>query len=71
MSELDKLRWRWRRGTLELDLMLSRYLENCYQTADQSERQVFLRLLELEDIELMGYLIGEVEPEDKGLAGVV
>lgn len=60
MSELNKLRWRCRRGTLELDRMLIRYLENHYLAADGLEQQAFLELLELEDSELMRYLMGEV-----------
>lgn len=71
MSELNKLRWRCRRGTLELDLMLVRYLENRYLAADSREQQTFLRLLELEDSELIRYLMGEVVPENEALAGLV
>jgi antitoxin CptB len=71
VSELNKLRWRCRRGTLELDLMLIRYLENRYLSADSREQQSFLRLLELEDSELIRYLMGEVVPENTELAGLV
>ncbi|QPK64307.1 succinate dehydrogenase assembly factor 2 [Methylomonas sp. LL1] len=68
MSELNKLRWRCRRGTLELDLMLIRYLDLCYRNADTREKQSFLALLELEDTELLRYLMGEVLPDNPLLA---
>ncbi len=71
MSELNKLRWHCRRGTLELDLMLSKYLEACYENADQRRQQAFEQLLALEDTELMIYLMGERVPEDAELADVV
>ncbi|MGZ4960597.1 MAG: FAD assembly factor SdhE [Methylomonas sp.] len=71
MSELNKLRWRCRRGTLELDRMLTRYLENRYLAADETERQAFQMLLALEDSELIGYLMGEKPVEILQLAQLV
>ncbi|MBD9355666.1 FAD assembly factor SdhE [Methylomonas albis] len=72
MSEnINKLRWRCRRGTLELDLMLLRYLENRYLAAEPTEQQEFLLLLELEDTELMRYLMGEQLPEFESLTKLV
>lgn len=59
LASLNKLRWRCRRGTLELDLMLLRYLENSYLAASSAERKTFVQLLELEDTDLMHYLMGE------------
>lgn len=59
MSDLKKLRWRCRRGTLELDLLLERYLDRRYLSAGVEEKQAFLKLLELEDSELLRYLMGE------------
>jgi len=71
MSDLKKLRWRCRRGTLELDLMLTRYVEHGYPSASKTEQQSFLRLLELEDSELMNYLIGGQIPGDVALSSLV
>ncbi len=58
-EDMNKLRWRCRRGTLELDLMLIRYLDSRYASANPPEQQAFLELLELEDTDLMRYLMGE------------
>jgi antitoxin CptB len=71
MSALNKLRWRCRRGTLELDLMLTRYLEKRYMKANKEEQETFLRLLELEESELMGYLMGEQIPDAVEFVGLV
>ena len=71
MTALNKLRWRCRRGTLELDMMLMRYLEHRYPEADELERQTFLQLLDLEDSELMRYLMGERVPTTKEFVGLV
>lgn len=71
MSDLDKLRWRCRRGTLELDLVLLRYLKTRFSTADQAEQQAFLALLEQEDDALVRYLLGQLNPSDAALMALV
>jgi len=71
VSELNKLRWRCRRGTLELDLLLLRYLEHAYLSATSDQQRAFLRILDLEDIELMPYLMADRQPADADLAQLV
>lgn len=71
MSDPNKLRWRCRRGTLELDLMLQRYLDCRYLAADAEERQAFLQLLELEDSALLRYFMGERPCDDRRFAGLI
>lgn len=71
MSERARLRWLCRRGTRELDLMLSRYLDHCWDGAPESERQAFERLLQMQDPELFALLTGRGEAPDQELADVV
>ncbi len=71
MGELNKLQWRCRRGTLELDIMLRRYLDSGYPAADDPEKNTFIRLLNLEDSELLPYLMGEQTPDSPPLALLV
>ena len=63
MNRLARLRWQCRRGTKELDLLLQRYLETGYLPADGEEKALFIKLLELEDDELLAVLMGELEVE--------
>ena len=63
MHQLARLRWQCRRGTKELDLLLQRYLDSGYLLADDEEKALFVELLELEDDELVGVLMGELEVE--------
>ncbi len=63
MGHLSRLKWQCRRGTLELDILLTRYLETCFEHAEQQEQIEFLKLLELEDTELLPYLMGQRQPE--------
>jgi antitoxin CptB len=63
MRHLSRLKWQCRRGTLELDILLTRYLETCFENAEQLEQIEFLKLLKLEDTELFPYLMGQRVPE--------
>lgn len=69
--ELSRLRWFCRRGMKELDVMLERYLADCWPSAPEVERAAFARLLECQDPQLWDWLSGRQEPGEKDLADVV
>jgi antitoxin CptB len=69
--ELARLRWRCRRGMRELDELLAHYLEHDYAAASAAERDAFARLLELQDPEIFGYLVGRMTPTEETLHHVV
>lgn len=72
MDELiGKLRWRCRRGMKELDLLTLGYLEQYYPEAAEEEQQAFADLLELQDPQLMGYILGRGAPADAVTTRVV
>lgn len=60
-NQLAKLRWQCRRGTKELDFLLLRYLDSGYSLADADEKTLFVELLALEDDELIGLLLGDLD----------
>jgi antitoxin CptB len=70
-GEYSRLRWRCRRGMRELDELLGRYLEEEYPIASPSDREAFGRILELQDPEIFGYLLGRTIPEEASLRHVV
>jgi antitoxin CptB len=49
MSEINRLRWRARRGMLELDILLLDFIDHRYATLPASLQATFATLLELED----------------------
>jgi len=53
----NRLMWASRRGMLELDLMLQPFVEDHYDQLDQSDKQLFHELLELEDQQLFLWLV--------------
>jgi antitoxin CptB len=69
--EFSRLRWRCRRGMRELDELLVRYLEHDYGASSARERAAFERLLELQDPELLGYLVGRQTPPGEDQQHVV
>jgi antitoxin CptB len=69
--QLSRLRWRCRRGMRELDELLVRYLEHDYGASSARERAAFDRLLDLQDPEIFGYLVGRQTPPEEDLQHVV
>ena len=60
---LERVRWRCRRGLLELDIVLGRFIEQCYPTLSEDQREVFDELLDLPDTELWDVICEKKEPE--------
>jgi antitoxin CptB len=71
MGHRDRLRWRCRRGLLELDLILQGFLERDFERLDDEERDLFLELLDFPDPELLEWALGRSEPADPRLRGAV
>lgn len=69
--ELERLRWRCRRGMLELDLILARFLERCGGRLDAEQRRSFGELLERPDGELLDWALGRSEPAEAHLRAAV
>ena len=55
----------------ELDQLLLRYLDRCWEDSSESDRGVFLRLLDCEDDTLWRWFMGLSKPDDKDLDGLV
>lgn len=51
-KELDRIHWRCRRGLLELDVILQRFVDQHYLRLDEAGRREFDALLDLADNDL-------------------
>ena len=71
MSDFSKLHWQCRRGMRELDILLERYLKNCYADSGNTEKSAFRQLLSLSDPELAGYLLRGVPHDDALTSNVI
>ena len=68
---LARVRWRSRRGLLENDLVLSRFLDARGATLSEGEVARLDRLLDLSDNDLWDLIAGRVEPDDPALVPIV
>ena len=64
---LNRLRWRCRRGMLENDLILARFLDARGESLTDGEATSLGRLLDFADGELWNLLSGHAEPDDPAL----
>ena len=71
MNELARMRWKCRRGMLELDLLLKAFLEQGYQDLDDAGQQRFDAMLDYPDAVLLEWFMGRIRPTDKDVAQLV
>jgi antitoxin CptB len=67
-DSLPQLRWRCRRGMLELDLLLNDYLSQHFEQLDQERLSLFETLLDYPDPVLLDLLLGNMRASDTRLA---
>jgi antitoxin CptB len=70
-SDLGKLRWRCRRGMRELDLLLTRYVDEQYRGAPLEQREAFLALLDAPDPLIYAYCLGQERPPTELLSSLI
>jgi antitoxin CptB len=72
MTEVPgEVRWRCRRGMLELDLLLEGFLAHGYSGLSETQRADFLRLLNRYDTDLQRWLLNGEAVEEKEFQEVV
>lgn len=65
MNELERVRWRCRRGLMELEIILERFLQTHYATLSAAEHAAFNELLTYQDADLWSLVSGDAdEPEE-------
>ncbi|HKX53041.1 MAG TPA: succinate dehydrogenase assembly factor 2 [Nitrosospira sp.] len=70
MKERERTRWRCRRGLLELDIVLQRFMDEHYATLDEAGLQQFETLLDFPDTDLW-HMIVQKDQENAGLQPVL
>lgn len=59
----SRLRWRCRRGMQELDVLLGRWLDVRWASAEPAIQETFEQLLECEDDVIWDWLMGRDRPD--------
>ena len=71
MSGLGRIRWDCRRGMLELDIVLDRFLAQHFERLTPLEVATFKELLSLPDHDLWGMIQGEKMDGDDNIKRVL
>ena len=66
-----QLRWKCRRGMLELDIILTRFFDQCFDTLQPDELAAFEQVLDLEDSELWACFMVEKQHDDPTLQAML
>ena len=69
--ELNRMRWRSRRGMLELDLLLLPFFDEVFRDLPYENQLNFVKLLEQDDPDLLMWFSNKAVPEDQELADLV
>ena len=64
VPDAGRLRWRCRRGMKELDILLSRYMDERFCAAPPLEQEAFRGLLEISDPLIYAYCLGSERPPE-------
>ena len=67
----ERLRWRSRRGLLELDIVLERFWKNTGDALQPEEAQALERLLQMPDNDLLDLVMGRAQAPDEQLRAMV
>jgi len=71
MNDLSRLRWRCRRGTREMDILLESFLDRYYGDLSESERKSFDRLLDESDADIFDWIRGRTSPGNTEYCGII
>ena len=69
--ELKRLRWRSRRGLLELDLVLEKFFAQRFDSLSPAEIDAYRKLLDLPDTDFLDVVNGKADLDDPELMGIV
>ena len=70
-GDRGRLRWKCRRGMLELDLVLLPFLDQHYEQLSEEQKEVFEKLLAEQDPTLQSWFMHHRIPEDSEMAAMV
>ncbi len=70
-ASMERLKWRSRRGLLELDLVFERFWKGAGQELDAAQAERLERLLTMPDNDLLDLVMGKTDLPDANLRALV
>lgn len=71
MLERSIIKWRCRRGMLELDLFLIPFYENQFENLNTLDKKNFIQLLEENDVNLYQWLMGYAHSDNADFVRII
>jgi antitoxin CptB len=68
---LGRLRWACRRGIRELDVLLTRYVDEEFSSASETDQEAFRQLLETPNADIYAYCLGQESPPTAELCALI
>jgi antitoxin CptB len=68
---IERLKWKSRRGLLELDIVFERFWNGAGKTMDAGQAAALERLLTMPDNDLLDLVMERTETPDAGLRGML
>lgn len=70
LENISKLQWACRRGMLELDVLLSNFLNEAYAAQALEDKLLFIELLSYEDPVIFAWIMGHETPAGAGMVKI-
>lgn len=70
-DDIRCLKWRSRRGMLELDVLLEPFTTEALPELSEEDQQTYIQLLECEDPDLFRWFMSDQRPADPALSEMV
>ncbi len=67
----SKLRWRCRRGMLELDIIFNDFIEKHYTSLSEAQKEILNQLLDYPDQLLFDLFLGHMQSSDNSVSDLV
>jgi antitoxin CptB len=71
LYNIEKIKWKCRRGTKELDLLLGKFFDQFFMDSDNKKKEAFVRLIDMQDPEIYDLLIGKKKAQNSDIESVI
>ena len=71
MSNKSRLRWRCRRGIREMDILFQRFMDDCYDTLSDEDKNTFEIFLNEPDLDILNWVMGRTEAKNSDYQGFI
>ena len=71
MHNIEKIKWKCRRGTKELDLLLGKFFDQFFIESDDKTKEAFVRLIDMQDPEIYDLLTEKKKAHNTDIESII